>query len=83
MKFSVIYEQVVKEQTEFIIEAESESVLLATLEEAEEYARGLKDTIDDLRFSLNEQEDINVLVINEDYYSSWKAPGYYDHNEVK
>lgn len=50
---------------------------------AEEYARGLKDTIDDLRFSLNEQEDINVLVINEDYYSRWEAPGYYDHNEVK
>lgn len=83
MKFEVIYEQVIRNQTMFEIEAENEDALLKALDEAEEDMKLYDgDDIDCLKFSLRSVPYIKIANVNEDYYVSWDAPEYYDHNKV-
>lgn len=83
MQFEVIYTQKVLERTKYVIECESEDVLLGALEDAEDDMRlnGF-DTFDDFYFSLQKRGIIKVIRVAEDYQEDWSAPEYYDHRKV-
>lgn len=84
MKFIVFYEQVVKNQAAFEIEAANEDRLLEALTVAENEMRARHgDTFSELRSAMEDQPELKVLYMREDYDDSWEAPEYYDHSALK
>lgn len=83
MKFMVIYEQVVKNQAAFEIEALNEDSLLEALEVAENEMRARwGDTFSELKRAMEEQPELKVLHMREGYDDSWETPEYYDHSAL-
>ncbi len=83
MKFEVIYEQDMKQQASFKVEVENEDELMEMLDKLDADLRAMhSERLDDIKFALLDR-GIPALDFEEDYYSSFERPEYYDHNKVK
>jgi hypothetical protein len=83
MKFEVIYEQTIKQQASFKVEAENENELMEMMDKLDADLRAMhSERLDDIKFALLDR-CIVAVDFEENYYSEGECPEYYDHNEVR
>ena len=83
MKFEVIYEQPVRQQSRFVVDVTNEKELYALLDRLDSYLDHVfSERLSDIRYFFDDQ-DIKLISFEENYFLEGDKPEYYDHNKVR